>query len=92
MMNGPCRRGPERWSERASRSLPTPGSPERSTWTGRIDREPELLDDLLHRQRLAHHQVGVERQVLLPRVARQDRLVPPDVMHQPEHQQVARGR
>src|SRR6185312_12220456 len=34
MTNGPCRRRPERCSDRARRSLPTPGSPERSTWTG----------------------------------------------------------
>ena len=57
----------------------------------RIDRRAEHLDHLLHRLRLADHQVGIERQVLLPRMAGQDRLVPADVVHQAEHQQVAQG-
>ena len=56
---------------------------------GRVDRGPELLHDLLHGQRLAHHEIRVEGQILLPRVARQNGLVPPDVVNQSQHHEVA---
>ncbi len=91
MMKGAWRRGPERWSERASRSLPTPGSPESSTWTGGSTAKRSCSTTCFIACDSPTRRFGIERQVLLPRMARQDRLVPADVVHQAQHQQVAEG-
>jgi hypothetical protein len=56
-----------------------------------VDRRPQALQDVLHGPGLADHQGRVQGQVLDAPVAGQDRLVAPDVVHQPQGEEVAQG-